>query len=532
MAHGLFHAYPPPSRACLLGWLAENLVYTSPSLTIQPMSASSGYRIVAERDIEIGELLLSLPKYSILSHQTASLSAITHLASASHTILNLSLCLLHEIRLFTNSRFYGYLQSLPRDMEAGLPVFWKIGKGVEVEDGERGLQWLKSTEAEKELRKSEKQGLSLSDIYAFYLRTSHLLPPTSTDPLPSPFLAFVHAYTLISTRAFLIDLYHLTALCPFADLLNHSAFPHTCLASDDFVCYMCGSLNVCEHDLSRPDGLDENGTPRRLAHLPQVEIIRLKNENDNIEMRLERQVKKGEEVFNTYGDIGDGRLLAEYGFIGEEFADSGLTWEMEDIFPNSRDLHFNIIGQGWVDFCEKLSSVICHGDGLSDWTEGIGDVDEDLLCPQELSNPGLLNLDQSARLSIVMFALCHLRVDQGAIPSDEHLIVEYFQYVMAGVVPELARSWTELQQTGGIKTCQPSSTTIRTARFVYQLLQSRLNAMYEPQLSQAELLDSRDSLDPIKDKRQILGLTLAINERGLLQSASNKWLQFLSAFEQ
>lgn len=46
-------------------------------------------------------------------------------------------------------------------MEAGLPVFWKIGKGVEVEDGERGLQWLKSTEAEKELRKSERQGLSL-----------------------------------------------------------------------------------------------------------------------------------------------------------------------------------------------------------------------------------------------------------------------------------------------------------------------------------------------------------------------------------
>lgn len=49
-------------------------------------------------------------------------------------------------------------------------------------------------------------------------------------------------------------------------------------------------------------------------------------------------------------------------------------------------------------------------------------------------------------------------------------------------------------------------------------------------LSQAHA--TKQSLDPIKDKRQILGLTLAINERGLLQSASNKWLQFLSAFEQ
>lgn len=275
-------------------------------------------------------------------------------------------------------------------------------------------------------------------------------------------------------------------------MLNHSAVPHTCLASDDFVCYICGSLNVCEHDLSRPDGLDENGTPRRLAHLSQMEIARLKNENDNIEMRLERPVRKGEEVFNTYGDVGDGRLLAEYGFIGEEFADKGLTWEMEDIFPNSRELHFNITGQGWVDLCKQLSSVTCHGDGLSNWTEGFGDVDDGLLCLQEPSDPGLLNLDQSARLSIVMFALCHLRVDQGAIPSDEHLIIEYFQYVTAGVVPELARSWTELQQTGVIKTYQPSTTTIRTASFVYQLLQSRLNAMYKPQLSQAELLDFRD----------------------------------------
>lgn len=105
--------------------------------------------------------MLSLPKHSILSHQTASLSAITHLSSASHTILNLSLCLLHEIRLSVNSKFYGYLQSLPRDMGAGLPLFWQTGEGVEAEDGERGLQWLKSTEAEKELRKSERQGLSL-----------------------------------------------------------------------------------------------------------------------------------------------------------------------------------------------------------------------------------------------------------------------------------------------------------------------------------------------------------------------------------
>lgn len=53
-------------------------------------------------------------------------------------------------------------------MGAGLPLFWRIGKDTEVEDGERGLQWLKGTEAEKELRKSEKEGLSL--VSAVFMR--------------------------------------------------------------------------------------------------------------------------------------------------------------------------------------------------------------------------------------------------------------------------------------------------------------------------------------------------------------------------
>jgi hypothetical protein len=140
------------------------------------------------------------------------------------------------------------------------------------------------------------------------------------------FLEFLHAYSLVCTRAFVIDLYHTIALCPFADLLNHSTTsPHTSLAADDFVCHICGSLPSCEHDI-----LDSGGYPYRLESLPKHERNRIESEPDYVEMRMESTVRKGEQVFNSYGDsMNDGRLLVEWGFVEEDSAGGDLTFDLE-----------------------------------------------------------------------------------------------------------------------------------------------------------------------------------------------------------
>lgn len=142
----------------------------------------------------------------MLSYRTASFSRTLPLgpldqSSASEITLHLAACLLHELRLGEDSRWYGWLQMIPRDGIA-LPTFW--GDGVSQiggPDGQAGLQWLRGTRGEMELARKEEEGLSLvrGDAPATHigLEMAHLtwagrhapllffhFPPVSSDTSP------------------------------------------------------------------------------------------------------------------------------------------------------------------------------------------------------------------------------------------------------------------------------------------------------------------------------------------------------------
>lgn len=148
---------------------------------------------------------------------------------------------------------------------------------------------------------------------------SPINPEYSTPP---PYSSFLHALSLVSTRAFVIDMYHTIALVPFADILNHSARPHTALQSDQFVCHVCGALGTCEHDIMNADGI-----ARRLEDLSDEYRQELERawrsrsaRGDTVDMLVENDdLRPGQEVFNSYGeDISNARLLVEWAFILDE----------------------------------------------------------------------------------------------------------------------------------------------------------------------------------------------------------------------
>lgn len=68
------------------------------------------------------------------------------------------------MRLGERSRWYGYLQSLPRDTVM-IPLFWGESSLAASEeerlDGEKALVWLKSTEVARDLDHKAKDGLNL-----------------------------------------------------------------------------------------------------------------------------------------------------------------------------------------------------------------------------------------------------------------------------------------------------------------------------------------------------------------------------------
>jgi hypothetical protein len=109
-------------------------------------------------------IVLSVPKTAILSARTTSLKLPKDLidptasgdwaktATTNLTVPTLALILLHEIRLGEEGRYWGYVQSLPREV-GGLPILWD-------EDGEE-RRWLKGTGADRELQKRQKKGMGL-----------------------------------------------------------------------------------------------------------------------------------------------------------------------------------------------------------------------------------------------------------------------------------------------------------------------------------------------------------------------------------
>lgn len=84
--------------------------------------------------------------------------------------------------------------------------------------------------------------------------TDTVLPTLSESrwraKFPSPpaasFAGFLHSYSLVSSRSFLVDAYHALAMVPIADAFNHTAENHVHLE--------VRSLIACSPAFSRPAG--------------------------------------------------------------------------------------------------------------------------------------------------------------------------------------------------------------------------------------------------------------------------------------
>ena len=204
----------------------------------------------------------------------------------------------------------------------------------------------------------------------------------------------------------------------------------------------------------------------------------MEKEVDSVDMRSEREIKEGEEVFNSYGrGIGDARLLVEWGFIEGEFAGHGLEWGIDEI----------------------LASVASEGDDLKDtrrvWEEIInkgaialelypdGDIDEDtekLISPPVTtsSDDHILNLNHNGQLSlniwIALYLLCRPTTSTKRLNSV------------------IITSVTALESANIAPTPTPDATTRETSRRVVVLLRKRMEGMYRPETPMEELLDLRD----------------------------------------
>ncbi|KAL7424056.1 hypothetical protein Q5752_001641 [Cryptotrichosporon argae] len=533
---GLVVGCPPPSVDTLYTWLGVHGATVHAALAVVPDATGFGVRATA--DIPMGTQLLALPKPAMLSHRTTSLPPIPVPAEPdlAFSTLRLALVLLHELRQQHDSAFWGYLQILPRATPMVLPLWDELGGA----DGRAAAAWVKGTEAWRLLQDRAQQGLDVPGLRMFFDTHASHLPPTRAHPSAPTFRSFLHAYALVSTRAFTIDLYHHVALVPFADMLNHASAPHTSLAADDFVCHVCGSLAVCAHDVCGPapalalvlaGAPTSTPAPPRLAHLTETQRTGIEAERDTVDMYAERGVGAGAEVCNTYGDgLDDARLLVEWGFAAHDYDGDGLTWRPDEVCPVPAAL------DAWAALDENALVDAHFPGGLHDGG----------MFARPSARPGILNLDNNGAVSARLFALVYTMVcvvSGAELTSEARLRADIvraaWELEAASDAIERARQGEgEGEGEGGdgapaADATRLSRLTALAARGVLALLTRRQRQM-RPESSPGEiarLLDDVWKRDVDGAEHALLAVTLdyVAAERRLLDVAAGAWADIVNA---
>ncbi|KAI8390892.1 uncharacterized protein BYT42DRAFT_173473 [Radiomyces spectabilis] len=427
----------------LLEWFESNGVqWDKEALEIRDVDGSLG--VYALNDIAEKKRIVKIPKESILSAKNTGIANIFEDESIEGGC-SLSLTVMYEMSQGQESPWYGYLQSLPEC--ADLPILWsdaekKLLQGTEMEDA-----------VYNDLRDLEDD---YKDIVENLLeKYPYIFSPEKKSQYFS-FEKFRHVSTLVSSRSFEVDAYHENALVPFADLFNHrSGNEHVHFETDFDVCDACGALEYCEHqyleflengssdehegdddenwsdvdeevDLEQESGDDEDdedeapdaedmgdsdeeeeGPLKDLEELEGQGVNFWQNEEeeqekDTCDIVVDKAVKKGEEVFNTYGDHPNVLLLGKYGFCHDDnkndyvsvsedsVIDACLAVTKEAIVAEGQNLSSEALEEAAVErtrprweFFLMNEAVLCPSED-SDDEEEEDDFDESMMDDEKL----------------------------------------------------------------------------------------------------------------------------------------------------
>ncbi|KIJ55387.1 hypothetical protein M422DRAFT_41370 [Sphaerobolus stellatus SS14] len=460
--------------------------------------------------VEIGETLVRIPKGSVFSRKTCSYAreldayferdrnqnagvGVDDQDDATPS-LQLALAFLIEENFEPLSPWHAYFQSLPTQT-AQIAVFWGTTGD---QDGIEARSWLRGTEAGKILDPphNNKPGLlachfSYKDrINEFYNRVVEpVLERLGGVPTagPSPLQRFHRAYSLVSSRAFIVDAYFGLSLVPVADIFNHVENNHVHLESDYHVCPLCGSLEECEHDLDPKSTMS--------AHIGD-------NAPDTCEMVANASIGPGEEIYNTYeSGLTNARLLCHYGFALEGNEHDVVKWTAEEVIEGLTakperilELWGQILAQ-WPGNEDWDESQLVFSPERDDGPEGCG---ESLGSQHRLERVLELNADGqiSHQLWLLVFVLALDQVDRDGAMYTARDVCQT-QLWMEKMV------WEDAEDPG-------SSTTEHTdrhrgaapllvrriAEFVVEICERKIRSAYDADLEDGSIGDMLDGLQP------------------------------------
>ncbi|KAK3598982.1 hypothetical protein CHS0354_024658 [Potamilus streckersoni] len=256
-----------------IGWLSENGFNVNPKVIVTKEGSCAQYGLVAVEDIDEQEVLFQILRPLLLSPETTVIADVLekeedHIQSESGWVSTI-LALLYEYNN-PSSKWRPYLDLVLDFKELDLPMLWARSEREDL------LQGTGTNETvEKDLQNIEKEFEMV--VLPFIKRHPDLFSKSCEDiELYKRMVAFVMAYSFTEPWSSAQDEEEdeensgssQPMIVPLADILNHVA--------------------------------------KNNAHLTF--------ENEVLKMVAIRNIRKGEEVFNTYGELSNQHLLHMYGF--------------------------------------------------------------------------------------------------------------------------------------------------------------------------------------------------------------------------
>ncbi|OVA20950.1 SET domain [Macleaya cordata] len=276
-----------------------------------------GIFVKAVCDLNEGDLVATIPKNACLTIKTSAAREMIEESGLAES-LGLAVALMYEKSLGEDSNWAGYLQLLP-DREC-VPWVWTLDEVDELLSG-------------TELHKTVKEDKTL--IYEDWKENIlPLLASGSLDLDPKSFAVeqYFAARSLVASRSFEIDDYHGYGMVPLADLFNHktgaenvhftSSSPHSGSDNENDIEDIEDEFHDNSYDKPSIEDVHSgmNGSPTALVRNDYLNGNTVDYSSDSgdeptaLEMIVVKGVKAGDEVFNTYGTMGNAALLHRYGF--------------------------------------------------------------------------------------------------------------------------------------------------------------------------------------------------------------------------
>ncbi|KAG0247893.1 hypothetical protein BG011_000765 [Mortierella polycephala] len=325
-----------------LTWAEENEILWDKD-AIEIRQGNHGFGVYAKKNLGEGYEAIQVPKSIVLSVASTGIANLLEEEDIEGYV-GLTIAALYELSLGSESLWSAYLNLLNNHRA---PMAYDLP--------EDSRELMKQSEVYNDIETDLKDMREDYDTIVIPFLEKH--PEVFTDDVKAKFFSFEEFKTMtthVSSRAMDVDNYHVSALVPFADFVNHNSQPNADYLTHEDVCEICGAI-TCEHlddedededdeDDEAPELEDADAKKKRAAAKKAEADGEEDSEddeddedwedeeiNDTCDVTLDEDIKKGEEITRHYGPFPNKIFLSKYGFAEIDNPHDTVTIQLDMI---------------------------------------------------------------------------------------------------------------------------------------------------------------------------------------------------------